>query len=334
MSAKPVRIVLVTFYEPGGGLPGEFTHYRDRLGFRLASDAPKLPCPVYENDDGMIALITGPSGLATGHSVSALGWCGHYDLTQSYWILSGIAGANPNVVSLGSAVWHDWLVDGEICYEIDSSETPQGWPYGTFPMGCRGPVNASMPVAPPAAGFREYAFETPASLLRWAVSVSRDVPIDDPEDLQEFRQRFTGHPVALQPPSISVGTNLSASRYWHGPVLNQWAEDWCAHFSQGQSSFATSAMEDFPALRVIKDLGEAGRADPERFLSLRCASNFTLPAPGVDILTSLCGPEGTVGEPDFPSLAPCLENGYRAVNAVLQALLSDWATHQHTPPTA
>ncbi|MGF1484550.1 MAG: purine nucleoside permease [Opitutales bacterium] len=331
---QPVRIVLVTYYDPGGDLPGEFTLYRERLGFRRVTEGPKLHFPVYENDDGVLAIVTGPSGLATGHAVSALGWCQHWDLSQAYWILSGVAGANPNVVSLGSAVWHDWLVDAEICYEIDSQEIPAGWPYGTFPMGMRGPVDASVPVAAPAASFREYAYQTPASLLRWAYKLTKDLPLDDPADLQEFRSRFIEQPVALEPPKIAIGTNLSASRYWHGPILNRWAEDWVAHFTQGQSAFATSAMEDFPAIRVVSDLTAAGLADATRFLSLRCASNFTLPAPGVDILTSLCGPEGTVGEPDFPSLKPCLENGYRAVSTVIQALLADWSAYAQAPPKA
>jgi purine nucleoside permease len=57
------------------------------------------------------------------------------DLTQTYFIMAGIAGVDPNRPSVGSAAWAQWVVDGDNVNEIDGHDAPKEWPYGILPYG-------------------------------------------------------------------------------------------------------------------------------------------------------------------------------------------------------
>ncbi len=52
----------------------------------------------------------------------ALGLDTRLDLTDSVWMLTGIGGGDPNVLSLASANWATWLVDGDHGYYSDPRE--------------------------------------------------------------------------------------------------------------------------------------------------------------------------------------------------------------------
>ncbi len=60
----------------------------------------------------------------------ALGMDPRFDLTKAYWLVAGIAGIDPADGSLGSAAWAEWVVDGDIGYEIDAREIPKDWKTG------------------------------------------------------------------------------------------------------------------------------------------------------------------------------------------------------------
>ena len=44
----------------------------------------------------------------------ALGADPRFDLSKAYWLVAGIGGGDPADVSLGSAVWADHVLDGDI----------------------------------------------------------------------------------------------------------------------------------------------------------------------------------------------------------------------------
>ena len=62
--------------------------------------------------------------------VMALGLDPRFDLTKAYWVIAGIGGSDPADVSLGSVVWANHVIDGDIGYEIDAREIPADWPTG------------------------------------------------------------------------------------------------------------------------------------------------------------------------------------------------------------
>ena len=86
------------------------------------------------NKDGVLGMLTGVGTARAAASVMALGLDPRFDFSKAYWIVAGIGGGDPADVSLGSAVWSDHVVDGDLAYEIDAREIPKDWPTGYVPL--------------------------------------------------------------------------------------------------------------------------------------------------------------------------------------------------------
>jgi hypothetical protein len=115
--------------------------------------------------------------------------------------------------------------------------------------------------------------------------------------------------------------------FWHGSLLNRWANDHMRYFTQGKGSFVTSAMEETGTLQAIDYLSKIGRVDKDRVLVLRTGSNYTLPPPGVTAADYLLREnEGYAG------LNASVESLYRVGNRVVDELLTHWDRYRTTPP--
>ena len=51
--------------------------------------------------------------------------------------------------------------------------------------------------------------------------------------------------------SSCKGDNLSASTFWHGKLMNQWARDWVKYTTDGQGTYAICGMEDTGTLQSL-----------------------------------------------------------------------------------
>ena len=135
--AIPVKVVVVTMFEAGedtGDKPGELQYWveRDHLDrvFPLADGYH----PVRMNDAGEMAVLTGPGTAHAAATIMAVGLDPRFDFSHAYWIVAGIAGGCPERISLGSAAWARWVVDGDLGYEIDAREIPKDWTTGMVPL--------------------------------------------------------------------------------------------------------------------------------------------------------------------------------------------------------
>jgi purine nucleoside permease len=90
-----------------------------------------------------------------------------------------------------------------------------------------------------------------------------------------FSKQFRGFAGALSEPGVMLGETLSASTYWHGERLSQWANDWVQVYSTPKMNFMTSNMEDSGTLTALYRLARIGRVDTERVMVLRTVSNYT-----------------------------------------------------------
>ena len=78
-------------------------------------------------------MLAGVATAKVAASVMALGLDPRFELTKAYRVIAGIGG-DPEDVSLGSAVWANHAIDGEIGYEIDAREILADWPTGFVPL--------------------------------------------------------------------------------------------------------------------------------------------------------------------------------------------------------
>ncbi len=223
------RVVVVTMFEMGadtGDTPGELQYWVEREKLDRIISLPAAYHDVRANADGsVIAIVTGMGNSNAAASIMALGLDPRFDLSQSYWLVAGIAGLDPADASVGSAAWADYVVEGDLGHEIDAREIPADWKTGYVPLRKKKPYEQPML---PAAERVDSCYAINPGLLHWAFALTRDTPLVETADTIAFRNRYSDHPKARQSPSVLIGSNLASSTYWHGKLLDAWANDWVA----------------------------------------------------------------------------------------------------------
>ena len=317
---KP-RVVVITMFEPGadtGDAPGEFQFWVEREHLDTVIPLPAAFHNVRSNADGTImGLVTGGGNTNAAATIMALGLDPRFDLRQTYFLVAGIAGVDPADASIGSAVWADYVVDGDLAHEIDAREMPADWSTGYVPLGKRKPYELPLLERDYASG-QFYALDS--GLVRWAFELTRDTPLVDNEQMKKRRETYVGFPNAMRPPFVTIGANLAASTYWHGRLLNRWANDWVSYYTSGRANYVTTAMEDTGTLKSLTNLGRAGKVDAKRVLVLRTASNYDMQWPGGTAADSMNGESLGL----YSAYLPSLEAAYRVGSRVVHALVADW----------
>ncbi len=133
----PVKVVVVAMFEAGadtGDQPGELQYWVERDHLDRVYPTPAGYHAVRMNGLGEMAVLTGPGTAHAAATIMAVGLDPRFDFSHAYWLIAGIAGGCPEQVSLGSAVWARWVVDGDLGYEIDAREIPPDWPTGYLPL--------------------------------------------------------------------------------------------------------------------------------------------------------------------------------------------------------
>lgn len=322
----PVKVVVVTTFEVGadtGDKPGELQHWVERDHLDRIYPLPAGYHAVRMNAGGEMAIVTGRGSSHAAATVMALGLDPRFDLRRAYWIIAGIAGGCPQKISLGSAAWARWVVDGDLAYEIDAREIPAGWSTGYVPF------DKEYPFQQPAQPRPEQLFALNQGLVNWAFNLTRSTPLQDNPQLQSARAAFDGA-AAHRPPFVTEGDEISSSTFWHGKLLDEWAALWVPYFTAGQGVFATTAMEDSGALQSLQFLANAGRVDWRRVMVLRTVSNYDQQPHGMDAAASLATQR--VGK--YSAYLPALEAAYRVGHAVVSELLVRWPRYANTIPNA
>ncbi|HEY9137437.1 MAG TPA: purine nucleoside permease [Terriglobus sp.] len=322
----PVKVVVVTMFEVGkdtGDMPGEFQHWVE--GEHLTRRFP-MPAAYHDammNNDGVLGIVTGVGTARTSATIMALGSDPRFDLTHAYWLIAGIGGIDPKMGSLGSAVWSDWIVDGDIAHEIDPREAPKDWPTGYVPL------RMSTPYEQPRTDDNGIVFRLNTGLVDWAWNLTRSTQLPDNAEIRERRQSFPGDAAKL-PPFVLRGDNLSASTFWHGKLLNQWAHDWVKYQTNNQGTYAICGMEDTGTLQSLTWLDRAGKVDAKRVLVLRTASNYDQQREGITAAESLAETKIT----KYSAFLPSLDSAYRVGDIVVRNIVTNWSNLRDHMPQA
>ena len=270
-----------------------------------------------------MAIVTGIGTAKSTAAVMALGMDPRFDLSQSYWLVAGIAGIDPNDASIGSAAWAEYLVDADLAHEIDSREIPEDWEIGYFARYTKKPYD---PDKPEPTG---EMWKLNSGLVEWAYQLTKDMQLPDYPSLSETRDLYIHHPNAQKKPFVLKGDQLAGMTFWHGAILNDWANKWVSYWTDNQGEFVTTAMEDTGTYQSLLYLSHIGRADVERLMVLRTGSNYSMQPPGKTAAQNLLQEnEGYAG------LEASLESAYRVGAKVVNELLQNWPRYQNEIPTA
>jgi purine nucleoside permease len=314
----PIKVVVVTMFEVGedsGDAPGEFQLWVEREHLDRVMPLPGGYHHVRLNSEGVLGMVTGIGAAKASASVMALGLDPRFDLTHAYWLIAGIGGGDPADISLASAVWADRVIDGDLGYEIDGREIPKDWSTGYVPL------RKSKPFEQPLRTELEgEIYQLNHGLVSWAFRLTQSSKLPDDASLRAARARYTGFPNAAKPPFVAEGDTVSASTFWHGELLNRWANQWVRYYTQDKGNYMIAAMEDSGTMQALTFLKAAGRADLGRVLVLRTASNYDQPPPGVSPAENL----QTMNAGGYSAFRQALESAALTGDMVVRYLLTHW----------
>jgi purine nucleoside permease len=321
----PVKVVVVAMFERGedtGDAPGEYQLWvqREHLDQIFPSTGYHH---VRMNKDGVLGMLTGVGTAKAAASVMALGLDSRFDLSHAYWLVAGIGGGDPADVSLGSAVWAEHVIDGDLAYELDARDIPKDWPTGYVPL--RKNVPYEQPVKSELEG---EMYTLNPRLVDWAYRLTQHTALADTDQIRQSRARFQGFSNALKPPFVAKGDTISGSTFWHGSKMDEWANAWTRYYTRGQGNYMISAMEDTGTMQALTLLSQTGRVDLNRVLVLRTVSNFDREAPGSTAAESLKG----LVFGAYSAYMPALETAQIVGDKVVRYLVDHWPETAKTTP--
>jgi purine nucleoside permease len=317
------KVIVVSTFEVGldtGDKPGEFQFWVEREKLDKTLVVPGLDAPVRYNDDGVYGVVSGTT-VRAGLQILALGLDPRFDLSQTYWLVNGIAGVNPHIATEGSAAWANYVIDGDIAYEIDTREAPADWPYGIMALGNKTPLKT--PVIPDWAP-KPMAWRLNPALVGWAYNLTKDIVLYDDDTARAHRALYTGFPAALAAPKVIIGDSFGSCRYWHGARMQQWADDWTKLYTKGEGICAMSNMEDHGIANALQRLDALKKVDFQRVLFLRTGSNFSMPPAGQTAAESMVE--------EYQGMIPALEAAWQVGRPVVHAIVKDWDKFAPQPP--
>ncbi len=321
---RPVKVVVVNMFEIGedtGDRAGEFQLWKERrnlteilpfLGYRDLH---------YDPQSDLLVMVTGVGTARAAAATMALGMDNRFDLSKAYWVIAGIAGIDPEDAPVGSAVWAEYLVDGDLSHEIDAREKPDDWPFGYFARYTQMPFDPNKP-APTGEMYR-----LNPDLVEWAFQFTKDIVIPDDDSVAHERALYTEHPNAQGKPVVMKGDHLAALTFWHGKLMNDWANQWVDYWTEGKGNFVTSAMEDTGSYLSLSWLDGVGKVDKDRVLVLRTGSNYTMQPPGLTAAENLLKENQ-----GYAGLQVAVEAAYLVASPVVDEILNNWDKYENQTP--
>ncbi len=322
----PIKVVIVAMFERGedtGDTPGEYQLWVEREHLDQIIPLPAGYHHVRLNKDGLLGILTGVGTAKAAASVMAVGLDPRFDLSKAYWLVAGIGGGDPADVSLGSAVWADHVLDGDLAYEIDARQIPENWPTGYVPLRKATPYEE--PVRTELEG---ELYTLNPHLVGWAFRLTKDTPLSDSDSLRASRARFAGFPNALKPPFVTRGDTLSSSTFWHGSKLDEWANAWTRYYTGGKGNYMIAPMEDSGTMQALTFLSQAARVDLQRVLVLRTVSNYDRQPPGANAADSL----KTIVSGNYSAYFPALEAAQIVGHKIVRDIVEHWAERESSLP--
>ncbi|USZ78407.1 purine nucleoside permease (plasmid) [Halorussus vallis] len=262
---------------------------------------PGANAPIYYTDDGIGVTPTGMGKAESTVTVAALLASPRLDLSATYFMTAGVAGAPLSRATVGSVVLAETVVDwdrkhrwaeNERALSDDADRTPDD------------PPIALLKYRP-----RDYVHRLNDDLVSAVRRAAETVDLRDDDRATPYRERYT-ESAARSAPAVTTGTSLSGDEFWHGDACAAQAQ-WLAD-AYGAGDYAVTEMEDFGTATALDRFGRL-----DRYLSVRGVVNFDRPGDGQS-------PRESLDEDLDPvALELGLENGFRVASAAVDRLAAD-----------
>jgi purine nucleoside permease len=315
---KP-KVMIVTMFEPERNvwsqhLQGPWRSYKVE---GLSEQFPSVLC----NTQDVCFMTTAMGHANAAASMMALAFSPYFDLRNTYFLITGIGGIDPQRGTLGTAAWAKYLVEFSIQWELDGRQLPHGWPTGYLAVNAKGPDEK------PGLIYGTEVFALNSQLADRAFALSRNVTLADNPQAQAARSKYNYAP-ANQPPAVVQCDSLSGDTWWSGSPIDGRARQWMRIMTDGKGTYCTTQQEDNATYEALKRAAAAGRVDVNRIAVLRTGGNFNTPYEGETNADNLMNFEEKGG---FPI---SLENLYRAANPVIRDIVNRWGEWREGVPSS
>ena len=321
-----VKVVIVTMFEIGAeddDKPGELQIWLDNREFPEVFPFQGYRDLYYDPKGNVLLMATGIGTARSAAATMAVGMDQRFDLSNAYWLVVGIAGIDPEDATVGSAVWAEYLLDGDLGHQIDAREIPEDWPFGYFPRFTSRPFDKNKP-EPSGEVFR-----LNSELTEWAYQLTKDIDLPDDESAERERLLYKLHPAARGTPKVMKGDSISALTFWHGALLNEWANRLMSYWTEGKGNMVTAAMEDTGTYLSLLWLDRIKRVKKDRLMVLRSGSNFTMQPPSRTAAENLVR---EANDRNYAGLEIALESGYRVGSKVVDEITENWDVYKRGIP--
>lgn len=212
-------------------------------------------------------MTVGEGEINSAVSMTALILSGSFNLTQTYFLLAGIAGVNPRYATIGSAAFARYAVQVALQYEIDSRSLPDDWLTGYIPYG------RAHPFEYPCITYGTEVFELNADLRDAAHAFGQRAQLRDDREPQKYRLLYSdmgaSYSPAVMPPSVVKCDSATSDVYYSGGRLAQAFENTTALWTNGTGVYCMSAQEDNATLEVLVRAAIEGLVDFSRVIAMR-----------------------------------------------------------------
>jgi purine nucleoside permease len=157
-----------------------------------------------------------------------------------------------------------------------------------------------------------------SQMLEWAYELTKEMKLPQNHAMRMLGARYKGFPKAQLPPKIGIGANIATETFWHGAKMDEWAHRWVQYATDGRARMGTTSMNDSGAMAALYSLTRAGRADWNRAVLLRTASNFDRQPEGMTAEQSANSEKHAA----FTGYKASLETAYAVGSRVAKAILA------------
>ena len=271
------------------------------------------------NDDDVCLMTTGKGYANAATSISTLAFSPKFDLSDSWFLVSGVASIDPHQGTLGTPTWPRYLVDFGIQWELDARDIPKDWTTGYLS------INTHTPTQNPHQEYGTEFYHLDDALVDRAVELSKGVELADSDNAAAYRRHYDYAP-ANEAPTVVQCDSVSSDTWWYGNRLADRAAQLGRQVAGDKASICTGQQEDNAILTALKRADEAGRLQRERTVVVRAGASFNRPYEGLSDADGLTGYAKQGGYP------PALANMVRAGYPLIEAIVNDWDDWQKGVP--
>jgi purine nucleoside permease len=236
-----------------------------------------------------------------------------FNFRHTYWLVSGVAGINPEVAGVGSVTFARFIAQPSLQYEFDAREKPDNYTTGYVPQG------STFPSDYPTEIYGTECYELNEGLRDLALELASSARLSDTADAAAFRATYanvTAYAPGASGPIVVACDTATADTYVSGRLLSETWQNYTRLITNGTGRYCTTAQEDTAVAEAILRADLAGLADYSRLMVMRSGSDYDRQAPETPAAENLY-----YGQSGY---TPALANLHLAGVKVVQSIITDW----------